>query len=73
MEKSADDLVMIVAAGGGVCVDADHYSVDQLASIAAAGSKHKPLIVMEYAGSRSTDDLVMIAAAGKGAVHFRDL
>ena len=68
--RSTNDLVRIVAAGGGLVMDAAVRSTNDLVRIAAAGSsKGAPLVFRDMA-VRSTDDLVRIAAAGKGCVQF---
>lgn len=63
--RSALDLKRIVAAGGGLVIDASGYSILDLKSIAAAA---KTDIVLKNVSDISAIDLKNIAAAGNGHV-----
>lgn len=70
MLLSTDDIVKIVAAGGGIILDTKFKTQADLVRIAAASRKKGPKIVLRNLTDRSADDLVVIAAAGQGAVIF---
>lgn len=65
--RSALDLKRIVAAGGGMIIDASKYSTLDLKSIAAAA---KTKVIMQNVSEISVMDLKSIAAAGNGNVIF---
>ena len=70
--RHTEDLVRIVAAGGGFRINASTRPSGDLIRIAAAaeiGGGHVALIGMN---TRHTDDLVNIAEAGKGHISFED-
>lgn len=67
--KMTDQIVQIVAAGGGVIVDSSKMT-EQLVEIAAAAARSGALVIVKGADSKMTDQLVQIAAAGKGRVIF---
>ena len=67
--RTTEELLRIVAAGGGMRLDASKMTTDDLVAIAAALSQNARLILTGL-GARSTDDLVRIAAAGRGGVFF---
>jgi aspartokinase len=67
--KMTDQIVQIVAAGGGVIVDSSKMT-EQLIEIAATAARSGALVIVRGAGSKMTDQLVQIAAAGKGRVIF---
>ena len=73
MPKMTDDLIRIVAAGGGVELDAGAKMTDDLIRIAAASQRSGAKVVIKNAGSKMTNDLIRIASAGKGNVSFLDL
>lgn len=68
--KTTDQLVRIVAAGGGMRISANGKTTDQLVRIAAAASTKKSRIEIIDVNNFTTDQLVRIAAAGNGAVFF---
>lgn len=70
MPKTTDQLVRIIAAGGGMRIDANSKTIDQLVRMAAAGAKRQSQLVIINAQSKTTDQLVRIAAAGDGCVFF---
>lgn len=70
MDRSTDDLVKIVAAGGGLILDAEAKSTDELIKIANAAAESEAFVTMRKVGEKNTDELIKIAAAGDGAVVF---
>lgn len=70
--RLTDDLIRIVAAGGGVCIDAKSRLTDDLIRIAAAAKSSGAHVTFEGMSARLTDDLIRISAAGKGHVVLRD-
>ncbi|MBN9545032.1 MAG: hypothetical protein J0I19_06140 [Alphaproteobacteria bacterium] len=66
----ADELVRIVAAGGGMKIDSRLHSPDDLTRIAAAASGKKAHIHFSNCVWLTVDQLTRIAAAGQGAVFF---
>lgn len=67
---TVDSIVRVVAAGGGVSVDAKSMTADSLVRIAAASKQHNGKIVIRNTKSMTVDSMVRIAAAGKGNVIF---
>jgi len=65
-----EDLIRIVAAGGGMRLDGSKRSTDELVSIAAAASMRTSRLTLTGLDGRTTDELVRIAAAGNGSVFF---
>lgn len=65
--RSTMDIKKIVAAGGGVILDASKYSTLDLKSIAGTA---KATVTLKNASEFSTMDLKNIAAAGNGHVVF---
>lgn len=63
MERSADDLVKIVEAGGGLVVDAEGLSKDDMINIAKASDKSEVTVIFKNVGSKSTEELVEVAEA----------
>ena len=68
--KTTDELVKIVAAGGGLVVEGGRRTTDELVKIAAAARHSGAYIVFKNTAMRKTDALIKIAAAGKGKVIF---
>jgi DNA replication protein len=66
------DVVKLVAAGGGIDMDATARSTDELVQIAEAASARQPKVILRGVKGRPVDDLIKIAAAGKGCVIFGD-
>lgn len=69
MSKMTDQIIQIVAAGGGVIVDASKMT-DQLIQIASTASRSGSLVIVKGAGKKMTDQLIQVASAGKGRVIF---
>lgn len=65
--KSAIDLKRVVAAGGGLILDASRYSTLDLKSLAASA---KADIVLKNVSEMSAMDMKNIASAGNGHVIF---
>jgi hypothetical protein len=70
MQRSADDLLRIVVAGGGFTANGADYSVDQLIRIANAARGTGIRIHLLGMAARTTEDLVKIALASGGAITF---
>ena len=68
--KDMNEIIRIVAAGGGFRMDASYRSTDELVRIAAASRSRGARL--EFAGleNRNTLDLIRISAAGAGNVVF---
>lgn len=65
-----EQIVQIVAAGGGVIVDGAGKMTEQLVQIASAASRSGALVIVKNANKKMTEQLVQIASAGKGRVIF---
>lgn len=72
MVLTVDQIVRVVAAGGGININAQGKTVDQVVRIAAAASTRQARIVIRNTAFFTVDQLVRIAAAGKGCVFFDD-
>jgi hypothetical protein len=70
VRKSPNDLVRILAAGGGMMLDAGSYSPDQLVQFAAAAGGAGCTLILQNSDQKSPNDLVNIGAAGRGRVIF---
>jgi ABC-type branched-subunit amino acid transport system substrate-binding protein len=68
--KTTDEIVKIVAAGGGLVVEAGRRTTDELIKIATAAKHSGATVVFRNMAVRKTDALMKIAAAGKGKVIF---
>ncbi len=68
--KTTDELFKIVAAGGGLVLEAGRRTTDELIGISAAAKRSGAIVVFRNMAMRKTDSLVKIAAAGKGKVIF---
>lgn len=70
MLLTTTDLIGIVSAGGGIILDTEYKTTEELVSIASA-SKHKGAkIILKNLTYRTTLELVSIASAGNGNVIF---
>ena len=67
---STDEIVRIVAAGGGIILDTKYKSTDELVRIAASSKPNGAKVILRNLTYKSTDELVRIGAAGKGNVIF---
>jgi DNA replication protein len=70
MDRSTDDLVKILAAGGGLVLDAGRKSIDDLMKIARAGAEGECLVTMRNVGEKTTEELIKIVTVGDGSVVF---
>lgn len=68
--KSVEELVRILAAGGGFAINAGHLAVPDLIRMAAAASGNGARLQLRGVDHISTEDLVSIGAAGSGCVEF---
>ncbi len=66
MISSTDDMVRVLAAGGGLVIDATYKSTDELVRIAAAAGHSGAALHIHNLHYKSIDDLVRIGAASKG-------
>jgi len=71
MNLSIQDLIQIIANGGGVEIDAANYSTQDLSHMAANARNSGAHLVFYNAQTKSTPELVQIAANGKAHVLFR--
>ena len=70
MSKMTDQIVRIVAAGGGVIVNGKGKMSDQLVRIASAAKSSGATVIIKNADAKMSDQLVRIASAGGGNVIF---
>lgn len=70
MPRSTLDLRSIASSGGGMILDARHYSVLDLRSIASSASANQNKITLMNVNHLSTLDLRSIASSGNGCVIF---
>lgn len=70
MKKSSLELRSILAAGGGVVVNAEDYTALELRSIAAAGQSSGGKLIIRHALRLSTLECRGIAAGKNGCVVF---
>jgi hypothetical protein len=70
MPKPPDTLIRVLAAGGGLRLDAGVYPPDVLVRFAAAASSGGATLILQNADSKVPDDFVRVAAAGRGRVIF---
>jgi hypothetical protein len=68
--KTTDELVSIVAAGGGLVFDPGRRSTEELIRISTAAKRGGATVVFKNMALRKTDALLKIAAAGRGNVIF---
>ena len=69
---STDQLVQIVANGGGLEFDASNRTTQDLVQLAANAARRQAHLVLIGCANRAATDLVQIAANGKGFVRFKD-
>ena len=67
MGKTAEQLIQIVAAGGGVIIDGSQ-TINELVQIAAAASGSGATVIIKNADAQTTRRLTEISAAGRGNV-----
>lgn len=65
-----DDIIRILAAGGGMKLKTAFKPVDTLVRFAATAGSAKSRLVFEVTTIMSANDYVRIAAAGGGSVSF---
>ena len=70
MPKLPQTMIQILAAGGGLIIDASVRTPDQLVQMAAAAASGGSTLILRNADSKMPDQLVQIAAAGEGRVIF---
>ena len=70
--KSTEDLMKIVAAGGGIKIGTKQRSTEDLMRIAGATGHKGSRVIFAGMSHRSTDDSMRIGAAGKGHILFED-
>lgn len=69
-QRHVDEVVRIVAAGGGIVMDAQFRQVNELVRIASAAGTSKARVTFTGLDVRTTEELITIAVAGKGCVEF---
>lgn len=72
MNRTVEDLIEIAYAGGGLILDANSYSTDDLINIAYASKNKNATLIIKNISQKSTSDLVNIGYAGEGSVLFED-
>ena len=70
MNRSAEDLVKIAAAGGGLILNGEMQPTDELIKTATAAGESDVTLTITNVGGKNTDELIKIAAAGDGSVIF---
>ena len=70
-QRSTEDLIRLVQAGGGLTLTATDRSTDGLVLIAAAAAEWGVPVTFSGLESRSTDDLLRIVDAGQGSVVLK--
>lgn len=70
-QRSTEDLIRVVRAGGGLRLTATDRSTDDLVLIASAAADWSVTVTFSGLDDRSTDDLVLIADAGQGSVVLK--
>jgi hypothetical protein len=70
--RNTDDIMKIVATGGGVKMDGTQRSTEDLMKIASAASYRGARVIFTGMALRPTDDLMKIGASGKDNVSFED-
>ena len=65
-----DQLAQVVSSGGGVIIDSDDFTIDQLKRIAYSTREKGATVIVRNCGSKSTDELKQIGSSGKGHVIF---
>ncbi len=68
MSISNDDFVKILAAGGGLTLDAGTKSKDELVQIATAAAGSEAGVTFRNVTALAVDDLVEIVTAGDGCI-----
>ena len=67
--RKTEDLCQIVRNGGGLRIDATHYTTEDLAQI-ARNAAQKASITFVGLSYKTTEDLCHIARNGRGSVVF---
>lgn len=70
MTKMTKQILRIVAAGGGVILNAQEKTTPQLVQIASAAAGSGATVILKNADTKTTEQLVQIATAGNGRVIF---
>lgn len=70
MSKTTDQILQIISCGGGVSVDGESKTTDQLKQIAAYAKQIGVTIIIRNANSKTTDQLKQIAAFAPGKIIF---
>ncbi len=70
MERSIDDLVKILLAGGGLVLDAGKMSTDDLLKLADASVESDESVTLRNVSDKSTEELANIATQGEGNIVF---
>lgn len=70
LNRTTVDCMQVVAAGGGITLDASKRTTIELMQIAAAASRTGAAVILTGSEFKPTTDLLQIASAGKGCVSF---
>jgi hypothetical protein len=68
--RSVEELMKVVAAGGGIRMDGSKRLTNDLMKIASAAKHRGARITFTNMAYRSTEELMQIGAAGQGQVVF---
>ena len=68
--RTATDYAQIAFSGGGLTLDAAHWTTTQLAQIAYSAANKHARIVITSARLKTTAELCQIAFSGQGCVSF---
>jgi len=70
MSKTTTQVVQIIAAGGGVILNAREKTTKNLAQIASTAAESGATVILRNADGKTTSQLVEIATARRGRVIF---
>jgi hypothetical protein len=70
MKPGVESLLKIVAAGGGIMIDASQFKTSQLVRIVRAASRCRSTVILKNAGAKEIAQLLEIAEASTGCVIF---
>jgi len=74
MGRSAEDLAKIAAAGGGLVLDAENLSKEDMIDIAKASDRGEVTVIFRNVGNKSTEELIEVAGAtGEDGLVLFDL
>ena len=68
MTKTGEQIASIVRSGGGVIMEGQSKTADQLVKIAEAAADSGAIVIINNVGQKTTHQLTEIGMAGKGKV-----